>query len=295
MLWFPEWRVLVVDDDPDVLRLSELALRHVEVEGVPVKVFNASSKAEAIEVLNTHFAEPGGLGLLTVALIDVVMETDNAGLELCDYIRNTMHNSVAQIYIRTGQPGVAPERDVIDDYDITGYFTKVEATEDKLYTMVKSGVRQYVLSVMSVYSALTLVDVIGSSLTSQERIGESLNGQYAALMQQRGDEHSGVSIWIGDRLVLCAGYNAETAEQHRHHLLSMPARSLSPAGETLAVDAAAREGLLSVPAGPQNPSVMMLGAGHSLPKSDFIYLLSAWTIRSLGMLWMAAGQRTFAR
>ena len=90
MLWFPEWRVLVVDDDPDVLHLTEMALRYVDVDGVPVKVFTAASKAEAIEVINAHFVEPGGLGLMTVAFIDVVMETDTAGLELCDYIRNTL-------------------------------------------------------------------------------------------------------------------------------------------------------------------------------------------------------------
>jgi CheY-like chemotaxis protein len=294
MLWFPEWRVLVVDDDPDVRRITELALRHVEVEGVPVKVFSAASKAEAIQVLNEHFVEPGGLGQLTVALIDVVMETDTAGLELCDYIRNTMHNSVAQLYIRTGQPGIAPERDVIDDYDITGYFTKVEASEDKLYTMVKSGVRQYVLSVMSVYNALTLVDAIGSSMVSQARIGESLNAQYKALMEQRGDENSGIAIWVDDQLVICAGYDAQEAQAHREYQLSLPTRPLSPMGETLSIDIATREGLVQVPAGASNPSVMMLGAGHSLPKSTFLYLLSAWTIRSLGMLWVAAGQRAYS-
>jgi hypothetical protein len=222
------------------------------------------------------------------------MESDTAGLELCDYIRNTMHNSVAQLYIRTGQPGVAPERDVIDKYDITGYFTKVEATEDKLYTIVKSGVRQYVLSVMSVYSSLTLADAIGSSLVSQARIGESLNTQYAALMAQRGDADSGIAIWVGDELVICAGYDAKTAEAHRAHQLTLPARSISPMGETLSIDPARREGLLSVPAGPSNPAVVMLGAGHTLPKSDFIYMLSAWTIRSLGMLWVAAGQEVYS-
>ena len=71
------------------------------------------------------------------------METDTAGLELCEHIRETMGNKVVQLFIRTGQPGVAPERDVIDHYDINGYFTKAEATEDKLYSLVKSGVRQY--------------------------------------------------------------------------------------------------------------------------------------------------------
>jgi hypothetical protein len=81
---------------------------------------------------------------VAVAFIDVVMESDTAGLELCQYIRETMGNKTAQLFIRTGQPGVAPEREVIDRYDINGYFTKAEATEDKLYSLVKSGVRQYV-------------------------------------------------------------------------------------------------------------------------------------------------------
>src|SRR5215472_252890 len=121
MLWFPEWRVLVVDDDPDVLNVTKLVLKNMEVGGVPVKLYTAASKAEAIEILNTQLADPMGLGLslFTVALIDVIMESDTAGLELCDYIRNTLNNSVVQLNIRTGQPGMAPERSVIDKYDIT--------------------------------------------------------------------------------------------------------------------------------------------------------------------------------
>jgi hypothetical protein len=92
---------------------------------------------------------------LAVAFIDVVMETDRAGLELCEFIRKDMGNRLTQIFIRTGQPGVAPERQVIDTYDINGYFTKVEATEDKLYSLVKSSVRQF----LSYGTALATVDL----------------------------------------------------------------------------------------------------------------------------------------
>ncbi len=127
-----EWAVLVVDDDPDVLAVSKLAMRGFEVNGLRVTLHTASSKAEAIRLLNTTLS--GSIfPYVAVALIDVVMETDQAGLELCQYIRETINNRMTQIYIRTGQPGMAPERKVIDRYDINGYFTKVEATEDKLY------------------------------------------------------------------------------------------------------------------------------------------------------------------
>src|ERR687886_2329573 len=118
-------------------------MRGFTAMGLPIQLYTAASKAEAIELLQRDLSTPAyPSGNLAVALIDVVMETDTAGLELCDYFRNTLDNRTTQLYIRTGQPGVAPEREVIDRYDINGYFTKVEATEDKLFTMVNSGVRE---------------------------------------------------------------------------------------------------------------------------------------------------------
>jgi CheY-like chemotaxis protein len=139
-MFIKEWQILLVDDEPDVLSVSKLAMKNFEVFGLPIRIHTAASKTEAIEVLKQlnrlrHTA-------IAVAFIDVVMETDTAGLELCEYIRGTYDNKVMQLYIRTGQPGIAPERKVIDKYDINGYFTKTEMTEDKLYTLVKSGCRQ---------------------------------------------------------------------------------------------------------------------------------------------------------
>ena len=137
-----EITVLAVDDEPDVLSVTKLALRSMKVGGLPLNVYTATSKAEAIELLNGPLgSQVRGISRIAVAFIDVVMETDHAGLELCQYIRETMGNKITQIYVRTGQPGVAPERAVIDRYDITGYLSKVEATEDKLYSLVRAGIR----------------------------------------------------------------------------------------------------------------------------------------------------------
>jgi len=139
-MFFKNWPVLLVDDEPDVLSVSQLAMKNFKVYGLPLKIYTADSKAEAIRLMNDN-VEVGCS--LAVTFLDVVMETDSAGLELCEYIRNDMGNKLTQIFIRTGQPGLAPEREVIDKYDINGYFTKVEATENKLYSLVKSSVRQY--------------------------------------------------------------------------------------------------------------------------------------------------------
>ncbi len=143
-MFFNEWNVLVVDDEPDVLAVTKLALRNVKVYGLPLKIYTAKSKAEAIALLkNSLILQGSSEPIVAVALVDVVMENDQAGLELCKYIREEAGGHSMQLFIRTGQPGTAPERSVIDEYDISGYFTKMELTERKLYTLVKSGVRQW--------------------------------------------------------------------------------------------------------------------------------------------------------
>src|SRR5579864_4630059 len=97
--------VLVVDDDPDVLTVSKMVMRNFKVLGVPITVHTATSKADAIAQLRTRLLSPlTGQSLTGVMIIDVVMETDQAGLELCQYIREEMDNKQSQIYIRTGQP-----------------------------------------------------------------------------------------------------------------------------------------------------------------------------------------------
>ncbi|MEM7326973.1 MAG: response regulator, partial [Actinomycetota bacterium] len=135
-----QYKILVVDDEPDVLAVTKLALGNMDVMGLPLVVEGVAGKAEAIAY---YEAQPSWMHDVAVAIIDVVMESDSAGLELCEYIREVAQDRTVQIYIRTGQPGVAPEREVIDRYDISGYFTKAEATEEKLYSMIKAGTRQH--------------------------------------------------------------------------------------------------------------------------------------------------------
>jgi CheY-like chemotaxis protein len=154
MMFLKEWQILLVDDDPDVLAVSKLAMKQFDVYGLPIRIHTAASKAEAIEIIQQLTRLKNAI--IAMAFIDVVMETDTAGLELCDYIRNTAEDKMMQLYIRTGQPGIAPERSVIDQYDINGYFTKVEMTEDKLYTLVKSACRQVLYMSTSTIIALAL-------------------------------------------------------------------------------------------------------------------------------------------
>lgn len=165
-MFFNYWPVLLVDDEPDVLTISKLAMKSFEVYGLPLKIYTAESKEAAINLMKDQV----DVGCsLAVAFLDVVMESDQAGLELCDYIRNDMGNKLTQIHIRTGQPGVAPEREVIDKYDINGYFSKVEATEDKLYSLIKSSIRQYLAYGMAL-STLELTNNLVEAAGSQKKL-----------------------------------------------------------------------------------------------------------------------------
>ena len=171
-MFFKEWVVLLVDDEPDVLSVSKLAMRSIKVYDLPLKIYTAASKADAIALFQDNLELSSSLA---VAFIDVVMETDSAGLELCQYIREEMENKVSQLFIRTGQPGMAPEREVIDRYDISGYFTKVETTEDKLYSLVKSSVRQFLSSGMALATLNLLNEMIVNSYASRANLLDTIH------------------------------------------------------------------------------------------------------------------------
>jgi CheY-like chemotaxis protein len=198
------WPVLIVDDEPDVLQLSRLIMQDFTVYGLPLELFTAESKAQAIDLIHSELVPrlPSiPAPRVAVAFIDVVMESDSAGLELCEYIRETMGNKVAQLFIRTGQPGIAPERQVIDRYDINGYFTKAEATEDKLYSLVKSGVRQYVTFTTAMAMAMLSTAAINAAGSRQ-----SLKGLLQTLPMLRRDGHY---LFIDGEVIAGGGDAAE--------------------------------------------------------------------------------------
>lgn len=130
------WKLLVVDDEPDVRQLTALNLRGFEFAGRPLVLIDAGSAAEARQALRD---QPD----IALALIDVVMETDDAGLKLVAFIREELRNSMMRLVVRTGQPGMAPERYVIDNFDIDDYKDKTELTAQKLYTTVRSALKSY--------------------------------------------------------------------------------------------------------------------------------------------------------
>jgi response regulator RpfG family c-di-GMP phosphodiesterase len=130
------WKVLIVDDEEDVRILTKINLKGFEFDGRKLHFLEADSAASAKKILAQHDD-------IAIALIDVVMETDEAGLKLVEHIRDELNRHIIRLIIRTGQPGIAPERYIIDNFDIDDYKDKTELTIDKLYTTVRSAIKAY--------------------------------------------------------------------------------------------------------------------------------------------------------
>ena len=130
------WRVLVVDDDQDVHEATRFGLAHLLILGRPLELLHAHSAREALELLQRE-------GDIAVILLDVVMESDDAGLRTVGVIREQLKMLNTRIILRTGQPGQAPEADTIARYDINDYKTKSELTQNKLFTTLTAAIRSY--------------------------------------------------------------------------------------------------------------------------------------------------------
>ena len=128
------WRALIVDDDADVHRATELALSDVLVEGRPLSFVHAYSAAQARQLLAADAS-------ICVMLLDVVMETPHAGLDLVRAVRQDPGRPELRIILRTGQPGYAPELETVRDYEIDDYCTKSELTSVRLYTSLTTAIR----------------------------------------------------------------------------------------------------------------------------------------------------------
>ncbi|QCK86100.1 DUF3369 domain-containing protein [Phreatobacter aquaticus] len=179
------WKVAVIDDDPAVHSGTNYALYDYDLGGTKLELLSAFSAAEGKTLLAAH---PD----MAVVLLDVVMESDGAGLDLVQYIRNELKNDTVRIILRTGQPGQAPERQVIVDYDINDYKAKTELTADKLFTALTAAIRSYqqLMRLVETRRGLEMIVEAASELfdlKSMRKLAEGVLTQIASLVRAECD------------------------------------------------------------------------------------------------------------
>lgn len=130
------YHILIVDDDEEIHTITKMALSEFRLDGRPLEFHSVHSGKEAIAFLNKNRD-------IAMMLLDVVMETDHAGLDVAKWVREELKNRLIRIVLRTGQPGQAPEEDVIARFDIDDYKEKTELTYRKLVTLMYSCLRAY--------------------------------------------------------------------------------------------------------------------------------------------------------
>ena len=130
------WTVLIVDDDQGVHDVTSLVLSGEPMLGKPLRFLHAYSAVQARALL----LEYPDVALL---LLDVVMESEHAGLDLVEFIRNELHNKNIRIVLRTGQPGLAQQKQVVMQYDINGYLEKAKLTSPQLFCAAHTAISTY--------------------------------------------------------------------------------------------------------------------------------------------------------
>jgi CheY-like chemotaxis protein len=286
------WDVLLVDDDPDMLAISRLALKHIQVYGIPLKVHECTNKADAIRYLQ----ETAELSDLSLAIIDVVMETEHAGLDVCKFIREELNNRITPIVVRTGQAGKAPEREVIERYDISTYLTKVEATNEKLHATVVNAVRSYQYgriyeSILGAVSRLILMSEPREGL--KRGIPELINRMRLRRDGKLLDYYDVHFCFLTERESIAAvgKFNGQEAEAHalRDRLAKGPSRVINASGDRFT--RIGDQMLISLPAVDGMPVFDMVSETNYQPMPDYMLRALATIAQCVRDLLILAAKR----
>ncbi|HZR37338.1 MAG TPA: diguanylate cyclase response regulator [Nevskia sp.] len=170
------WKILVADDDPGVHAVTRLALAQFLFDGRPLAILEAYSGAEAVATMR---AQPD----IALIFMDVVMESEHAGLDAVDAIRNELANSRTRIVLRTGQPGRAPEEGMVGRHGINDYSEKTELTATRLKTLVHARLQDYRnLSLRDTLTGLFSRSFLDESLEVEEARSGGTRGSFAVAL-----------------------------------------------------------------------------------------------------------------
>ncbi|MBF0383444.1 MAG: DUF3369 domain-containing protein [Magnetococcales bacterium] len=183
VLMEPPWKIMVIDDDHDVHALTRMVLKKFSFEGRSLEFISGHSGVAARELINEH---PD----TAVILLDVVMETDKEGLQVVKYIREELKNHFVRIILRTGQPGHAPEAEVISEYDINDYINKVSLSDQRLLTTITTSLRSFNLLRTVENTRVGLRKIIGatSKLYEPKSLGQLATGILTQLVALTNSE-----------------------------------------------------------------------------------------------------------
>lgn len=129
------WKVLIADDEHGVHMVTELILGRCLVQGRPLRFLHAYSGQEAVELLASQDD-------IALVLLDLVMESDEAGLDTLRRLRGALRNERTRVVIRTGYASRALEKEA-ERYGISAIRDKTELTAEKTLALLRDGLERY--------------------------------------------------------------------------------------------------------------------------------------------------------
>lgn len=165
-----KWKILIADDEQDVHTLTKTVLKDFEYQGKGIEFISTYNEEETILALQEHKD-------VAMIFLDVVMDSDDAGLKVAKRIREELNNNLIQIILRTGQAGSAPETDVVVNYAINDYKEKTELTSKKLITTIVTALRSYKTLKSVESNKKGLQQIIDASETFYEKSSNQLLSQ----------------------------------------------------------------------------------------------------------------------
>lgn len=207
----PKYQILIVDDEEDIHSVTKLGLRGLKFKGKRCEFLSAMRGEEAVTQVQEN---PN----IAVVLLDVVMESDHAGLDACRQIREELGNNFVRIILRTGQPGMSPEKETIDNYDIDGYLSKTEVTSNKLYSSVRTALKAWnELQELERHKAsLALIHECAMSVHSFDPLETSLDRILEAAATISGTATAVLSLETFDESEVSSSYVMHLAAQEDH-------------------------------------------------------------------------------
>lgn len=127
------WKLLVVDDEESVIYSISALLEGFRFLNRPITILKAGSVKEALTLVENHQD-------IAVALLDVIMEEEDSGLQIVRYIR--ANNADMRIILRTGHTKLSKLQTLLD-YDVDGYLEKGKLGVDDIKSVLVTAFRSY--------------------------------------------------------------------------------------------------------------------------------------------------------
>ncbi len=203
------WQIIIADDEEDVHAITKLALKDIQFDGRKIQLISAYSASETIKMLDAYPET-------AIIFLDIVMEDDNSGLRVVDYIRNTINNHLIQIIIRSGNAINQLESELIEKYEINDYKDKSDLTVPKLYTSVISLLRAYRLNSSFNHLNETLAKELEEKKIVEKTLRES-ESKFRALTETTSSSIMIIQdcrfVYVNNAFCQLTGYSTEEIEK----------------------------------------------------------------------------------